>query len=348
MSDGESSFVKVQEEINNAIQSENQRALQAGQIPTIDVNKITQKYIDDLYQLTNRPVLIYMVDFFNGQKIALAGNDLSISLSDKDGIIESTRTLPSGPLDIILHSPGGSLDATESIVDIIRKKFKDVRFFIPNAAKSAATMWTLSGDEIFLASSAELGPIDPQMIIRKSTGEITQSPAQAIIDQFETAQSFLATNPNKLPAWIPILTMYGPSLYQDAIDAIKLSKEMVRTWLIEGMFKPIPRKSDRINRAKRVVNYFADHRTLKSHGRRIGLTEIDQNLKGLLKISELDSDPVLYDKVMNIYYCFLQIFQMSPAFKVIQNNFGKRYIRSIQIQPVQIQQTQIPPTPSHP
>jgi hypothetical protein len=223
------------------------------------------------------------------------------------------------------------LEATESIVDILRQKFSDIRFFIPNVAKSAATMLALSGDEIYLAGSSELGPIDPQMISRKSSGEFTQSPAQAIIDQFESAQEDLASNPNKLPAWIPILSMYGPSLYQDSKNAIKLSKEIVRSWLIKYMFKSLP-NNKKINRARRVVNYFADHRSLKSHGRRIGLTEIEQNLKDLLRIKRLDDDPVLYDKVMGVYYCFLEIFQRSPAFKIIQNNQGGRYIRQIQLQ----------------
>ena len=332
MNDGEYSFGKIQEEINKIIQTSQQKALQAGQPLIVDVNSITQKYLDDLYQVTNRPILVYVSDFFNNQKIALAGNDVSINLSDKDGIIEATKTLPNGPLDIILHSPGGSLEATESIVDILRQKFTDIRFFIPNVAKSAATMLALSGDEIYLASSSELGPIDPQMISRKSNGEITQSPAQAIIDQFESAQTDLATNPNKLPAWIPILPMYGPSLYQDSKNAIKLSKEVVRCWLVKYMFKSLTRQRDKVNKARRVVNYFADHRTLKSHGRRIGITEIELNLKGILKIKKLDDDPKLYDKVMGVYYCFLQMFQISPAFKIIQNNFGGRYIRQLQVQ----------------
>jgi len=271
----------------------------------------------------------------------MAGNEVSIVLPDKDGIVEATRKLPPGSLDIILHSPGGSLEATESIVDILRQKFTDIRFFIPNTAKSAATMWALSGDEIYLASSAELGPIDPQMIYRKDNN-VHQSPAQAIIDQFETAQKDLAKNSDKLPAWIPILPMYGPSLYQDCKLAIKLSKDIVRSWLVQYMFKSLPRKRDRVNRARRVVNYFSSHKDLKSHGRRIGLTEIEQNLKGLLKIKRLDDDAILYDRVMGVYYCLVNIFQRSASFKIIQNHIGNRYVRQIQVPQLQ----QIMPLPS--
>jgi len=329
------SFNKIFEEFNRAIAAAQEESRQSpGKSVTLNLDAITSKYIDDLFRHTQRPLLIYIIDFFNAQKVALAGNEVSIILSDKDGIIEATRTLPSGPLDIIFHSPGGSLEATESIVDILRSKFTDIRFFIPNIAKSAATMWALSGDEIFLASSAELGPIDPQIVYRRDAG-INQSAAQAIIDQFEAAQKDLATNSNKLPAWIPILPMYGPSLYQDCKNAIKLSKDIVRSWLVEYMFKNIAKKSQRINRARRVVNYFANHQLLKSHGRKIGIVQIEQNLKGLLKVKKLEDDPALYDKVMGVYYCFIQIFQRSPAFKVIQNHCGNRYIRQVQVaQPI--------------
>lgn len=295
-----------------------------------DPHSIVDKYINELVIHTKRPVMIYASDFFNGQKAAIS-NEVSIIPSDKDGIVEATYALPPGSLDVILHSPGGSLEATESIVDILRQKFSDIRFFIPNSAKSAASMLALSGDEIYLASSAELGPIDPQMIYRKDSG-INQSAAQAIIDQFEAAQEDLQKNPNKLPAWVPILPMYGPSLYQDSKNAITLSKDIVKTWLVQYMFKTCPDKNER---AKKVVNYFADHKSLKSHGRRIGLAEIENNLNGLLMIKKMDDDQLLFDKVMGVYYCILQIFQRSSAFKIIQNNIGNKYIRSIQMPPMQ-------------
>jgi len=326
----ENSWGKVHEEFEKATREAIAQAQATGTPPNVDVDKIIRSYVDALFALTGRPLLIYVTDFFNAGKAAASGNEVSIVHSDKDGIVETTRGLPPGPLDVILHSPGGSLEATESIVNILRSKFTDIRFFIPSTAKSAATMFALSGDEIYLASSAELGPIDPQMIIRRDSGVI-QSPAQAIIDQFESAQKDLSSNPTRLPAWIPILPIYGPSLYQECKLAIKLSKEVVRTWLVMYMFKTMPKKQDRVNRARRVVNYFANHQLLKSHGRKICLIDLDQNLKGLLKVKKLDDDPALYEKIMGVYYCFIQLFQRSPAFKVIQNNLGKRYVRQIQV-----------------
>jgi ClpP class serine protease len=215
----ENSFENIFNEFNEAFALAQKESQEQGKPPVVNLDSITQNHLDSLFQYTQRPILVYVVDFFNAPKAQLAANEISIILSDKDGIVDATRKLPAGPLDVIIHSPGGSLEATESIVDILRLKFSDIRFFVPNTAKSAATMLALSGDEIFLASSAELGPIDPQIVLRGANGGVNQSPAQAIIDQFEAAQKDLASNPNKLPAWIPILPMYGPSLYQDSKNA---------------------------------------------------------------------------------------------------------------------------------
>jgi hypothetical protein len=107
------------------------------------------------------------------------------------------------------------------------------------------------------------------------------------------------------------------------------------------MFKGLGKKRDRVNRARRVVNFFANHKLLKSHGRKIGLIEIDKNLKGLMRVKKLDDDVVLYNGVMGIYFCLLQTFQRSGAFKVIMNSRGKRYIRQVQI-PIPPQQIPIP------
>lgn len=350
MGNGENSWGAILKEFEKATEEANIKAKEEGKPAVIDVDAITQRHIDALFQITHRPILIYAVDFFNAAKVALAGYDASILLSDKDGIVETTTKLPSGPLDIILHSLGGSLEATESIVGILRSKFTDIRFLIPNTAKSAATMWALSGNEIYLANSAELGPIDPQIISRKEGGTINQSAAQAIIDQFEAAEKDLADHPNKLPAWIPILPMYGPSLYQDSKNAIRLSKEIVRSWLVEYMFKDLSKKKEKTSRAMRAVNYFANHKKFKSHARKIGLTEIDQNLKGLLKVKKLDDDPILYNEVMAVYYCLLQIFQRSTSFKIIQNNIGQRYVRHIQVPPPSplLQIPRFPPGPGMP
>ena len=43
-------------------------------------------------------------------------------------------------LDLIIHSPGGSVEAAEQIVNYLRAKYAHIRAIIPHSAMSAATM----------------------------------------------------------------------------------------------------------------------------------------------------------------------------------------------------------------
>src|SRR4029077_972851 len=121
----------------------------------------------------------------------------------------------SGPkLDIMIHSPGGSAEATETIVEEIRRKFERVRFIIPSYAKSAATMMAMSGNEILMDEDAELGPIDPQMFTRNGV-----VPGDAIKQQFQKASDDILTDARKAQVWFPILQMFGPGLLAQCDNA---------------------------------------------------------------------------------------------------------------------------------
>jgi len=61
---------------------------------------------------------------------------------------------------VILDCPGGDIYTTVKMVDIIRSKFSSVKFAIPLYAKSAATLMSLSADEIIMSPQSELGPLD--------------------------------------------------------------------------------------------------------------------------------------------------------------------------------------------
>ena len=68
-------------------------------------------------------------------------------------------------LDLIIHTPGGSLDATESIIDYLHASFgEDIRAVIPQLAMSCGTMLACSCKEILMANHSSLGPVDPQII----------------------------------------------------------------------------------------------------------------------------------------------------------------------------------------
>lgn len=286
-----------------------------------------RRILTELSQCVQRPILIYAVDFLNEQKVRASGNDISIDWNDKEAFNEVTLNLPAGPLDVVLHSPGGIAEAAESLATLLRNKFSPIRFIIPNIAKSAATMLALSGNEILMDSNGELGPIDPQFVIPKGDGSTVVCPAQAIKDQFEMAQDLLSKNPKDLPVWIPILQQYGPSLLKQVDNAMALSQELVTRWLVAYMFRGDPEGQAK---AEKVARYFSDHNLFKTHSRRIGLREIKQN-DIPLNAANVEENPKLHRCILRLYAAISHTFGHTGAYKMCENSQGEALFRMIQV-----------------
>ena len=61
-------------------------------------------------------------------------------------------------LDIILHTPGGDLAATESLIDYLNQKFdSDMRAIIPQLAMSDGTIVAFACKEIWVGKQSSLG-----------------------------------------------------------------------------------------------------------------------------------------------------------------------------------------------
>ena len=149
--------------------------------------------------------------------------------------MEVTAGMPGGDLDLILHSPGGSVEAAESIVSYLRSRFSHIRVIVPHLAMSAATMVACAANEIVLGKHSFLGPTDPQFVLSTPLG-VRSVPAQAILNQFDRAQREGA-DAAKLSAWLPMLAQYGPDLLERSEMALQLSKTLVKQWLATYMFR---------------------------------------------------------------------------------------------------------------
>jgi hypothetical protein len=279
--------------------------------------------INKVEELTKRPLVIYASNFTDDEKAARFRAGLTIDLNDKTGFAQALSDIPSGPLDILLHSPGGSPTATESLVHLIRKSYNPVRFIIPHTIKSAATMFALSGDEILVSEQAEFGPIDPQLRFPHE-GRVVNVPAQAAIDQFDRAYDEMKQDAKKLTAWLPILRQFGPSFLEECHKAIDLSKELVIQWLTSYMFAG---QEDAQSKAEKVAKWLADHNNFKSHSRRVSprqLLDIEPSLK-ITSLNDLGTE--LKSAIMDLYWAIDVTFDNSNAFKIIEHKEGSAYIR---------------------
>ena len=293
------------------------------QAPGGDFDGPRRARLAKLRDVSGRPVILYAVDFLNKGKVQMVGGDVLIDLSDVERFKEIIDSTPGKEVDVLIQSPGGSAEATESIVDLLRSRFQHIRFLVPGAAKSAATMLAMAGDVILVDESSELGPTDPQMIINGR-----QSPAGAIRDQFKKAEKDLNSTPSLMPAWLPILQQYGPSLLVECENHIRLSQRLVSRWLTSYMFRG---DADGPRKARAVAKYLSDDRKFLSHARRVGLDELRR-----LRVEVLDTrdEPRLHEAIRELYVSVLVTFESTGAYKLFENSEGAALIKLVQIQQV--------------
>lgn len=315
-------------------------SLQAkGNIRALDI--VRRDALSDLSNYTGRNVILYASAHL--QKPGIPPELLSITNEDIEGFMEVMHGLSGDKLDIIIHSPGGRAEATEAIVKYVRSKFSDIRMIIPHEAMSAATMLACAGDRIIMGRHSFLGPIDPQFLLSTPLG--AQSvPAQAILDQFDRAKRDCLQDRNNLAVWVPSLQQYGPALLQQCENALTLSKKLVAGWLCQWMFKKSRRRKQF---ADSIADKLANHQELLTHGRPLD-REFLRKLR--VKIDFLERDQQLQDKVLTVYHATMHTFTATPATKIIENQFGRAFIKRIAVvvrQPGQQQVPQQPPqTPS--
>ncbi|MCK4463506.1 MAG: hypothetical protein KAU58_04250 [Candidatus Omnitrophica bacterium] len=209
-----------------------------------------------------------------------------ISFDDKSYLVLLVDSISSAEeIDFILHSPGGFAESVEMMVKLLRSRFKKVRFIIPHTAKSAATMLALSGNEILMSPSAELGPIDPQV-----SGAIS-GPAQSIIDGFEDIKKSVEKEKKLNGAYVPILNKMDVATVKRCENSLKYGRSIVKEWIVKYMFsedKISPRKKK--IKANSISKYFSDHRKHLTHGRPIMWEDAAKKGVKVRNIEQVDSD----------------------------------------------------------
>lgn len=291
---------------------------------------VRRKYLRELSAHTGRNTILYATKWT--QPGAADPGLISITLEDVQGLMEVVHKLDGASgLDLIVHSPGGSPDAAEAIVHYLRSKFDDIRLIVPQAAMSAATMIACAANRIVMGKHSSLGPIDPQFLLATQGGTMAH-PAQAILDQFDLAKEE-CKDPKLLGAWMPILPQFGPSLLVQCMNALNLAEDLVAEWLRTWMLAPLgtPRAA---RKARGIARKLSDHTKFKSHGRPIH-RDVPRGM-GLV-IDDLESDQVLQDLVLTVYHATMHTFGATAAAKIIENHFGRAFVKSHLVQNLQLQ-----------
>lgn len=276
--------------------------------PGIELDKKRTEYMDKIHAISGRNIIAY----YSGWLKKHDAPHVSIDDQDKNAFMTTIHRLDKTKgLDLILHTPGGDIAATESIVTYLKSIFKgDIRAIIPQISMSAGTMMAMSCKEIIMGEQSSLGPIDPQM------GGVA---CQAVIDEFNKAVNDVATNPASLGLWQAIISKYHPTFLTACKNAINWSEKLAEQWLKE------------VNPAidvQKVKDVFLNHKNSYSHSRH--LSKKDCKDAGL-NIVDLEANPELQDAVLSLHHCYMILFDKFPISKIVENNIGGRYMQNYAI-----------------
>jgi len=283
------------------------------------ISIIRRDYLQKLHTKTGRNVIAYYSGWLS--KPPLAG--LEINDEDKNGFMMSVHKLDrSKGLDLILHTPGGNITSTQSIVDYLHKMFSrtkgsvpDIRAIIPQMAMSAGTMIACSCKEIWMGKHSNMGPIDPQL---------AGVPTYGVLKEFEQACKEVKADPSKIPLWQSIIGQYRPTFLSRCENAIELSNSFVKQQLATVMFHGRP---DARKKAAKIVQNLTHYGKNKAHDRHIHYEECHQMGLKVHLIEEAtngtgEKDPEFQDLILTVHHCFMHSLMNTPAFKMIENHMG--------------------------
>lgn len=123
----------------------------------------------------SRQDMIKEIDQIEGTSLIcyVGGDRTEIERDDTLRFVDLLHNIgPGEPIDLMIHTGGGDVDACEKLIQLLRANLGEARLraIVPEMAKSAGTIMAIAADEILMSSSSELGMIDPQIAMKDSQG----------------------------------------------------------------------------------------------------------------------------------------------------------------------------------
>lgn len=214
-------------------------------------------------------------------------------------------------LVVIVHTSGGTAEAVERLVDIMRHHYEEVDFVVPRVAMSAGTILCMSGDKIYMDYSAALGPIDPQ--VPGPDGALI--PALGLLDK--VAELIERSRENLAPAEVALLQEVDLSQLRAYENAKELTNDLLKSWLAKYKFKnwtahqtdtskmgQVVTPAEKEIRAQEIATALADNNRWKSHGRFISMSSL-RELR--LRIEDFGEDPELSGAIRGYHDILLEL-----------------------------------------
>jgi hypothetical protein len=225
----------------------------------------------------------------------VAGIKAPVDRSDTLGFVDLLHNVtPGDPIDLMLHTPGGDVDAAEKLVTLVRSVAGEqgqLRVIVPDYAKSAGTLMALGANSIVMSDSSELGPIDPQISLKDANGNDVNYSVLTYLNAHQEATQALKDAPDNPAARISF-EKFDPTL----VRKVSSIRDRARLFA-ENLLK---RRG--LNFSK-IANDLMDINTYPSHGQMISW-EAAQNIG--LDVTYLALSDPLWRKYWSLY-CHLRL-----------------------------------------
>lgn len=176
-----------------------------GKSPTASSGASRKLSKTPMYTATNagryqRQELIQEINKREGTELIcyVGGRGTEIDRNDVVGFVDLLHNVPQRtPIDLMVHTFGGDVDACEKLIALIHAKAVDspFRVIVPDLAKSAGTFMALGANSILMSDSSELGMIDPQFSMKDNQGNEFMQSVMAYLEAFEEHRTALRKDP---------------------------------------------------------------------------------------------------------------------------------------------------------
>ena len=197
-------------------------------------------------------------------------------------------------VDLLLHTIGGSVDAAEKLIRLVRSKVGvgQLRVIVPEFAKSAGTLMILGADCIVMSDTSELGPIDPQMQFSDSRGNVRWHSVQNYLDAFKEHYNKITEYPENVAAQI-MLGKIDPDTVKLCRAVMARARQSAESLLRHGMFR-------NGGNFTQTVDELLDTERWLSHSQMISWEDAQDPRIGL-KIEYLKQDNDLWQEFWQLY-----------------------------------------------
>lgn len=275
-----------------------------------------QQIIRAIEQRTSRRMLVYVANIdhhassLNPDDVVPLGDALS-----QMGKVEN--------LDLVLHTPGGSGETAEKVVELCRSHCRgEFRVVVPNMAKSAGTLIALGADTIVMGYCSELGPIDPQIQVvvsnkRQAVSAWTFIRTRDVLEQRVNEAISKGENPS---AYLQQLAAIDPVFVTHCEQLMTFAKQLGRKWIAGRLMEGGLSQEEAKQLADKVIGFLSNVEEHITHGRLISARELAQHCVPPLHVIELPEEDEFWQLLWELYVrCEVFLKLPPPKAKLIES-----------------------------